>query len=171
MHCKSAEKNSELQPKPFEVFVGRGAVVGKSFLFATMTEYLRRVLRYPNQSFNDPSALVTASAGKVDLGVNEIMLHSTFHLPVKSGLKFCRCKQPGNNTLVLRNEYQYLKVLIIDEISMIGWGIFEHLDLTLQAIEQNSLPFSGVSLVAVGDFFELPPVNQKTVFVKARKGL
>ena len=53
---------------------------------------------------------------------------------------------------------------------MIGWEMFEHLGLPLQSIEQNLLPFGGVSLVAVGNFFQFPPVNQKTLFVKASKG-
>ena len=40
----------------------------------------------------------------------------------------------------------------------------EHLDLALTAIMQNLSPFSGVSLLLVG-FLQLPPVNQKGVFV------
>ena len=36
---------------------------------------------------------------------------------------------------------------------------------------QNSLPFDGVSLLVVGDFLQLTPVNQKGVFMKPSKGL
>ena len=71
---------------------------------------------------------------------------------------------------MLRNKYQYLKVLIIDEISMIGRGTFVHLDLALQAIMQNLSPFGGLSLLIVGDFLQLPPVNQNGVFMKPNKG-
>ena len=45
-----------------------------------------------------------------------------------------------------------------------------HLDLVLRAIMQNSSPFGGVSLLVVGDFLQLPPVNQKGVFMKPIKG-
>ena len=69
-----------------------------------------------------------------------------------------------------RNKYQYLIFLIIDEISMIGRETFGHLDLVLKAIMQNSSPFGGVSLLVVGDFLQLPPVNQKGVFMKPSKG-
>ena len=48
-HCKLAEKNNELPPKPFQIFLSGGAGVGKSFLIKAITEYLKRVLRYPNQ--------------------------------------------------------------------------------------------------------------------------
>ena len=44
---------------------------------------------------------------------------------------------------------------------MIGRETFKHLDVALKAIVQNLLPLSGVSLVVVGDFLQLPTVNQK----------
>ena len=47
VHCKLAEKNNELQPKPFQIFLSGDADVGKSFLVTAITEYLRRVLRHP----------------------------------------------------------------------------------------------------------------------------
>ena len=71
---------------------------------------------------------------------------------------------------MLRSKYQYLKVLIIDEISMIEKETFGHLDLALKAIMQNSSPFGGVSLLAVIDFLQLSPVNEKGVFKKPSKG-
>ena len=114
---------------------------------------------------------MTAFTEKAATGINGITLHSAFHLPVKSGLKSHKYKKPSDETLhMLRNKYQYLKVLIIDEISMIGRETFGHLDLVLKAIMQNSSPFGGVSLLVVGDFLQLPPVNQKGVFMKPSKG-
>ena len=170
LHCKLVEKNSELPLKPFQIFLSGGAGVGKSFLIKAVTEYLKRVLRYPNQNLDQPSILVTASTGKADTGINGITLHSAFHLPVKSGLKSFEYKKPSDETLhVLRNKYQYLRVLIIDEISMIGRESFGHLDLALKAIMQNPSPFGGVSLLVVGDFLKLPPVSQKGVFMKPSK--
>ena len=125
-----------------------------------ITEYLKRVLRYSNQNLDHPSVLVTASTGKAATGINGITLHSAFHLPVKSGLKFYEYKKPSDETLhMFRNNYQYLKVLIIDEISMIGRETFGYSDLVLKAIMQNSSPFGRVSLLVARDFLQLPPVN------------
>ena len=53
---------------------------------------------------------------------------------------------------------------------MIGRETFRHLDLALKAIMQNALPFGGVSLLVVGDFLQLPPVSQKGVLMKVKKG-
>ena len=162
LHCKLAGKNNELPPKPFQIFLSGGAGIGKSFLIKAITEYFKRVLRYPNQNLDQPSVLVTASAGKAATGINGITLHSAFHLPVKSGLKSYECKKPSDETLhMLRNKYQYLKVLIIDEISIIGRETFGHLDLALKPIMQNSSPFGGVSLLVVGDFYNFHLLTKK----------
>ena len=135
LHCKLAEKNNELPPKPFQIFLSDDAGVGKSFLIKAITEYLKQILRYPNQNLDQPSVLVTASTGNAVTGINGITLHSSFHLPVKSGLKSNEYEKPSGETVhMLRNRYQYLKVLIIDETSMIGREVFGHLDLALKAI-------------------------------------
>ena len=171
IQCILGERNNAPQPEPFHIFLSGGAGVGKSFLVHVVTEYLKRVLRYPNQNLDQPSVLVTASTGKAATGVNGTTLHSAFHLPVNSGFKSFEYRKPSDEVLhVLRNKYQYLKVLIIDEISMIGRETFRHLNLALQATMQNSLPFGGVSVLAVGDFLQLPPVNEKGVFMKVTKG-
>ena len=100
----------------FQIFFSGGANVGKSFLIKAVTECLKRFLRYPEQNLDKPSVLVTASPGKAATGINGITLHSAFHLPVKSVLKSFEYKKPNDETLhILRNKYQYLKVLVIDE--------------------------------------------------------
>ena len=53
---------------------------------------------------------------------------------------------------------------------MIGRETFGYLDLALKAIMQNLSPFGGVSVLFEGDFLQLPPVNQKGVFMKPSKG-
>ena len=166
VYCKLAEKNHELEPKPFQICFSGGAGFG-SFLATAITE---RILRYPSQNLANPSVLVTASTGKAATNVNGITLHSAFNLPVKSALKSCGYQKPSDEILhKLCNKYQYLKVLIIDEISMTGRETFEDLDLALKNIKENLLQFHGVSLLLVGDFLQLPPVNQKSVFMKPNK--
>ena len=45
LHCKLAQKNNKLPPKPFQIFLCGGAGIGKSFLIKAITEYLKRVLK------------------------------------------------------------------------------------------------------------------------------
>lgn len=57
-------------------------------------------------------------------------------------------------------------ILVIDEVSMMTPEMFEKLDQVGRKVRRNELlPFGGLQLVLVGDFFQLPPVStDKFVF-------
>ena len=67
----------------------------------------------------------------------------------------------------LRSKLPDLKVIIIDEISMVSNDLLFHVHLRLTEIfgSVNDQPFAGVSVIAVGDFFQLPPLGGKPVYV------
>ena len=167
-----AEKNNVDPPPPFFIFLSGGAGVGKSYLIQVITEFLRRILRYPDQSILDqPSVLVTASTGKAATNVNGTTLHSAFQLQVRrAGRIFQYCKAGSENIHVMRHKYRHLTALIIDEISMIGNETFHHLDLRLQEIMNKKSSFGGTSVLVVGDLLQLPPVKQQGVFTNPPKG-
>jgi ATP-dependent DNA helicase PIF1 len=64
----------------------------------------------------------------------------------------------------LRNWLQ-TAVLIIDEVSMMTPDLFEKLDAVGRRIRGSARPFGGIQVVLVGDFFQLPPVMEKTTFL------
>lgn len=51
-------------------------------------------------------------------------------------------------------------ILIIDEISMLSGEFLASLDFLLQRARVSPLPFGGIQVVLVGDFFQLPPVSR-----------
>ena len=51
------------------------------------------------------------------------------------------------------------RILVIDEISMIGAALFEKLDYVARGIRGNSQPFGGIQLLLSGDFVQLKPVS------------
>ena len=102
IQLRLGENNSKSQPEPFHIFLSGGAGVGKSFLVHVVTEFLKGVLRYPNQNLDQLSLLVTASTGKAATGTT---LHSAFHLPVNSGYKPLEYRKPRDEILhMLRNK-------------------------------------------------------------------
>ena len=109
----------------------KNAGVGKSWLIKAITESLKQILRYPNQSLDQPSVLLITSTEKAAPDIIVVILHSA------------------------------LNVLIIDETSMTRRETFVHLDLTLKTIMQNSSPFVGVSLLVVGDFYNFHLLTKK----------
>jgi hypothetical protein len=52
------------------------------------------------------------------------------------------------------------KVLIVDEVSMLGANVLGMLDAVCKAVRRNEAPFGGLQTVLVGDFFQLPPVTK-----------
>ncbi len=51
-----------------------------------------------------------------------------------------------------------IRMLVIDEISMVRSDTFEMMHRVCQQAKGNSLPFGGISVAVVGDLFQLPPV-------------
>ncbi|XP_020622509.1 uncharacterized protein LOC110060102 [Orbicella faveolata] len=64
----------------------------------------------------------------------------------------------------------YVAIYFIDEISMVGSGMFNFLNLRLQQIMGTNEPFVGISLVTVGDLFQLKPVFDKWIFENSQSG-
>ena len=57
-----------------------------------------------------------------------------------------------------RTSWRSTDVLIVDEVSMMSAHIFELLDTVGRRVRGSRLPFGGMQVVFVGDFFQLPPV-------------
>ena len=60
----------------------------------------------------------------------------------------------------------HLVLLIIDEVSMVGSNMLLEIDKRLQQIKGVSpdVTFGGVSILADGDLYQLPPVGQSQLF-------
>ena len=57
-------------------------------------------------------------------------------------------------------KYWKIKVLVIDEISMMTPKLFELIDYICKKVRNNNKPFGGIQMVFCGDFFQLPPVDK-----------
>ena len=58
-----------------------------------------------------------------------------------------------------RIKYRHLKVVIIDEISMVGYKMLSFIDTRLQQLTGSKTAFGGLSVIVVGDLYQLKPVN------------
>ena len=68
----------------------------------------------------------------------------------------------------LRMSLSELKVIIIDEIPMVSNSALLHIHQRLKEIfaAPNSQLFGGISIIAVADLYELPPIRRKPIFLK-----
>lgn len=137
--CENTSDNILIHGKPG---------VGKSVLI--------RALRETGQKHYT----LAAPTGLAALNIGGKTLHSQFGIGVSNGVFAPDFNNFTTNDHVLRNVYHKVNTLIIDEISMVRADLLDYLDRELQAIKQSDLPFGGVQVIAVGDFFQLPPVTK-----------
>ena len=95
-------------------------------------------------------------------------MYSAFKIPANRGFDYCALDSDRLNTI--RTQLTNLKVIFIDEISMVGSSMFNFLNLRLQQIMGTKEPFGGVSLITVGDLFQLKPVFDKWIFENSKSG-
>ncbi|XP_051806644.1 uncharacterized protein LOC110967030 [Acanthochromis polyacanthus] len=88
-----------------------------------------------------------------------------FYAVRHSFLKLPRSLEPpyqglGNALDELRASLSSVEILIIDEISMVSKKLFAYVNWRFQQLKGNRRPFGGVSILAVGDFYQLPPLGR-----------
>uniref|UniRef100_A0A8C4N9P6 ATP-dependent DNA helicase n=1 Tax=Eptatretus burgeri TaxID=7764 RepID=A0A8C4N9P6_EPTBU len=111
--------------------------------------------------------ILTAFTGTAAFGIEGMTLHSAFSFACgpRSKRKYMPASSEKLNSLRLR--IGKLKLLIIDEVSMVGADLLYHIHRRLQDIRGKSdpnSPFGDVSILAVRDLFQLQPVGQDHVF-------
>lgn len=149
--------------KPLRLFLSGGAGVGKSWLTNALYEALIIYLNsVAGENPDDVKVVKVAPTGKAAYNIKGNTVHSAFQLPANRGWEYCTLDSDRLNTI--RSKLRNLKIIFIDEISMVGSGMFNFLNLRLQQILGSKLPFGGVSLITVGDLFQLQPVFDRWIF-------
>lgn len=122
------------------LFITGRAGTGKSTLLSLLKKTTRK------------NAAVVAPTGLAALNVGGQTIHSFFGLPPKMIDPHELTKRRNHKF------YKKLKLLIIDEISMVRADLMDCMDIFLRNNIEVDLPFGGVQIVVFGDLFQLPPV-------------
>ena len=146
--------------KPFYSFLGGGGGVGKSHLTKSIYQ---AALKYYNsrtgEDFHQVKILLMAPTGKAaylikggNTGLWTAALRS--YKPLDSSrLNTLRCKVGG------------VKLILLDKVSMVANNMFTvQIDNRLEDIKGSKEDFGGVSIIGIGDLFQLPPVFDGHIF-------
>lgn len=103
----------------------------------------------------DGGCVVVAPTGMAAIQIGGQTLHSLFKFPARL-IQETDIKPPGSRS---REIFAHLKLLIIDEVSMVRVDLMDAVGRFLERFgPRPGTPFGGVKLVLVGDLLQLPPV-------------
>lgn len=143
------------------VYISGIAGSGKSYL-------LRQL--YEEAKYKKINCVLTSTTGVSAFNIGGCTIHSWSSIVLPTQLP--KDVEEYINKIVTRikfkryllKKWQNLKILFIDEVSMLGANYIDVLDTVARKIRNNPHPFGGIQVVASGDMLQLPPVNDSFCF-------
>ena len=149
-------------PAPPLLVVEGDAGSGKSEVIKILCQILEKELRRPGDDPDQPYILKGSFTGLASENIKGSTLTSMFNLSfgnmVAAMSDILRDKK--------RTQLQNLKILIIDEYSMVRSDMLYQIDSILKEIMLSQEPFGGISVVLFGNILQLAPVAGRYIFEK-----
>jgi hypothetical protein len=143
-------------PAPVHFIVHGKAGTGKSFLISALQNLLPR------------QCLLMAPTGVAAFNIGGSTLHSALRLPAALGAN--RRDSCSDETLAtLQRELQHVRLIIIDEFSMLGKPMLGRVHARLQLVfpDCRDQPFGGRSVMLTGDLRQLKPVRVPGLYTRS----
>lgn len=165
MHCIMSDM-------PFIEFLTGGGGTGKSHLTCAILQsavrwYTARGRAEARLSPDDILVIKLAPTGAAAFQIQGVTIHSGLKVPVKN--KNARTfRVPGltdSDMNTMHTTFRNAKVLLIDEISMVGAGMLHVIDTRMRQIMGNERPFGGLTVIFSGDLFQCAPIMDRWCFL------
>ena len=157
LNCMKAKK-----VEPIYLFITGGGGAGKSHLIKTIYHTVIKTFRYGGMNPENPTVLLSVPTGVAAVNINGTTINTPLAIPKNTGDTLpAMSKKNPNETIIIR-----IKLLVIDEISIVSNTSLHHIHQRLKEIfaTSDSQLFAGLSVIALGDLYQLPPIQRKPVF-------
>ncbi len=131
------------------VFLTGSAGAGKTYVLNQYIQYLKE---------HKVGVAVTASTGIAATHMNGQTIHSWSGIGIRDEVSV-RHLSNLKEKKYFRDKMDSVKVLVIDEISMLHRNQLDLVNRVLKFFKGNELAFGGIQVVFSGDFFQLPPIG------------
>lgn len=134
------------------IFLTGGAGSGKTYVLNSYISYLRD---------HEINVAITASTGIAATHIGGMTIHAWSGMGIRESLSDWDIELLEEKKY-LWDRYDKVKVLIIDEISMLSGTFLDTLDRVCRAFKrQPGVAFGGIQIIVCGDLFQLPPVTKR----------
>jgi len=133
------------------VYLTGAAGSGKTYVINEYIAYLKH---------REVPVGVTASTGIAATHIGGVTIHSWSGAGIQDSLS-AREIEALTEKEYLYKRFEKVKVLIIDEVSMLSPTLFDTVERICRTMKRNEDPFGGMQIVLSGDFFQLPPIGQR----------
>ncbi|KAJ2912290.1 hypothetical protein MD484_g8126, partial [Candolleomyces efflorescens] len=140
------------QPSPLRILIAGAAGTGKS----RVIDALKKLFEHRGETHR---YCLTSFMGIAAQNINGSTLHSALNLHCIS-----RMKRYGKAHTDFIEKWRPIDIMVVDEVSMLGPVNVSQIDHALRIAKENEKPFGGVNVIFVGDFAQLPPVNQLKLY-------
>ena len=157
-------KMHEVLAEPIRVFLTGGAGVGKTHVVHAITQAVTKHFNFDvNCDIDTLRVLLLAPTGKAGFNIGGTTIHNGLSIPPSNASTQFR-KLSASQLAECQSKYRHLKLLIVDEVSMLGSQMFTKLEDRLREIMNCAAPFGGVHVILVGDLYQLQPVAESWIF-------
>ena len=151
------DKVNGLNPEPFHIFLSGAAGVGKSLLIKCIYYEATKILLQHQTDQNLSPVFLSATTGLAAFNIGGSTIHSLLKIIKPRKGTYIGLSENMLNTM--NTFLSEMKILIIDEISMMGSQILEYVHKRLGQLKHSKNLFGDICILAVGDFYQLPPVR------------
>ena len=152
----------ELQQKILEdVFQSNRNIVILGSAGTGKTTTVREIIKVSNKYKKNIGITATTGCAAILIGGNT--LHSFMGIGTGEGtIQYLVNRIISNKKILIK--LVKLQILLIDEISMMNDVLLSKVSEILTTIRNNPMPFGGVQVILVGDFYQLPPISGNFCF-------
>ena len=144
------EKALALLKSGRNIFLTGSAGTGKTYVLNQFIQHLKDA---------NINVAITASTGIAATHIKGSTIHSWSGIGIKQILTGKDLRNLKKKKY-LREQFDNVKVLIIDEISMLHRDQLNSINQVLTYCKENTEAFGGLQIVVCGDFFQLPPIGK-----------